>query len=376
MAASTPSSSLVTRVALAGFYHAGNFGDDLSAVLFGLALRRFGIPFVVYGLCEPYAERFNIEREADPVRALDGADALVWGGGGLLVSWSPVTYRLLYPAAASRLDRLVRAALRGGIPVLLSSVGGDGRPLRALRPRYKARLVGAARSVTVRNPQDRDALRPLNRDAAYYPDIAWGLSRVLPLERRRGRRLRIGIDLYPSNLIRQGALHLLPRLQAAVNARRDCDFVCVDTTNASCRPYRGIGGVIRGANVLRYQFRDLDEDLAFVGSLDAVFSSRFHLPIVAMQCGVPAVSVIAERKTRLLYDNLGLERFCVGPDRLGGLLSQICGGAGLEGLIRDFEFPDVVRLGAASCGHGETLRDALEGLARPAAAARGDGHGT
>ncbi len=82
MAASTPSASVVTRVALAGFYDSGDFGDDLSAVLFGLALRRFGIPFVVYGLCEPYAERFNFEREADPVRALDGAGALVWGGGG------------------------------------------------------------------------------------------------------------------------------------------------------------------------------------------------------------------------------------------------------------------------------------------------------
>ncbi len=151
--------------------------------------------------------------------------------------------------------------------------------------------------------------------------------------------------------------------------------MCVDTTNASRRPYRGVGGVIRGANVSRYQFRDLDDDLAFVGSLDAVFSSRFHLPVVAMQCGVPAVSIIAERKTRLLYGNLGLERFCVGRDRLGDLLARISGGAGLEELIRVFEFPDVARLGAASLGHAETLRDALEGLARPAAAAPGRARG-
>ena len=375
MAASTPSASLVPRVALAGFYDSGNFGDDLSAVLFGLTLRRFGIPCAVYGLCEPYARRFGFERAPNPDRLLDGAGALVWGGGGLLVSWSPVTYRLLYAAAASRLDRLVRAALHGAFPVLLASVGGDGRPLQALRPRYKADLVAAARSVTVRNPQDRDSLRQLNRDATYFPDISWGLSRVLPLERRRGGRLRIGIDLYPSNLVRQGALHLLPRLQAAVTARQDCDFVCVDTTNASRRPYRGIGGVLRGANVSRYQFRDLHDDLAFVGSLDAVFSSRFHLPIVAMQCGVPAFSIIAERKTRLLYENLGLERFCVGRDRLGDLLARTSGGAGLEGHIRGFEFPDVARLGAASLGHGETLRDALEGLARPAPAASNDRRG-
>lgn len=55
MAASAPSAPFGTRVALAGFSDSGDFGDDLSAVLFGLALRRFGVPFAVYGLCEPYA---------------------------------------------------------------------------------------------------------------------------------------------------------------------------------------------------------------------------------------------------------------------------------------------------------------------------------
>ena len=101
------------RVALAGYYDAGNFGDDLSAVLFGLALRRYGIPFSVYGLCEPYAQRFGFERAASPDELLAGADAFVWGGGGLLVSWPPVTYRLLYRSAASRLDALVGQRPRG-----------------------------------------------------------------------------------------------------------------------------------------------------------------------------------------------------------------------------------------------------------------------
>ena len=358
------------RVALAGFYDAGNFGDDLSAVLFGLALRRHGIPFSVYGLCEPYARRFGFERAASPAQLLAGAGAFIWGGGGLLVSWSRVTYRLLFPASASRLEALVDAAVASRIPVMLASVGGDGRPVRRLTPAYKASLVRAARSITVRNPQDVEALQPWVHRAACFPDIVWGLGLVRPVQRRRSERLRVGLDFYPSNLIRQGALHLLPSLQAVVNTRQDCDFVCIDTTNASRKPYRGLGGVLRGANVSRYQFRDLDEDLAFIASLDAVLSSRFHVPIVAMQCGVPAVSVFAERKTRLLYANLGLEHLSFHHRRSGDLLSRMENRADFDRLLGEYTFPDVARLGAGSLGHVDVLREALAGASRPSPAHR------
>ena len=364
MAATTPSDSIHPRVALAGYYDAGNFGDDLSAVLFGLALRRHAIPFSVYGLCEPYAGQFGFAHAASPDRLLAGAGAFVWGGGGLLVSWSPVTYRLLFPSAAARLDRLVRAVTARAIPVMLSSVGGDARPVQALTPSYKARLVGAARSITVRNPEDVDTLKAWGQRAAFFPDIVWGLGQALPLERQRGERLRVGFDLYPSNLVRQGALQLLPHLQAVVRKRQDCDFVFIDTTNASRKRYRGLAGLIRGANVSRYQFRDLGPDLAFVGSLDAVFSSRFHVPIVAMQCGVPAVSVFAERKTRLLYASLGLEGLSFHHGRIGALLSLLGSRDALDRLTREFPFPDAARLGRDSLGHVEVLRDALAGSSR------------
>jgi hypothetical protein len=357
-------------VALAGFYGAGNFGDDLSAALFGLSLLQHGIPFSVYGLCEPYARRFGFETAESAGRLLDGAGAFVWGGGGLLVSWPRVTYRLLYPSAASRLDRLVRAVIEQGIPVLLASVGGDGRPVGRLTPAYKARLFAAAQSVTVRNPQDVEACEAEGKSAACFPDIVWGLRRVLRVERRRHERPRIGLDLYPSNLLRQGALHLLPRLQSIVNGQRDCEFVFIDTANASRRPYRGLGAVIRGGNVSRYQFRDVDEDLAFVASLDAVFSSRFHLPIVAMQYGVPAVSAFAERKTRLLYANLGLERYSYHLDRTADLLTLLGSRLALDQLVREFAFPDAARLGAESLGHIDVLRDALSRSSPPPSESR------
>jgi hypothetical protein len=255
------------------------------------------------------------------------------------------------------------------MPVLLASVGGDARRSRALRPAYKARLLAAARSVTVRNPQDADLLLDGRLPARYFPDIAWGTAAAFPVARRRGPRPRIGIDLYSSNLIRQGAVHLLPLLQAAARMRSDCDFVCIDTTNAARRPYRGLGRLLRGGNVGAYQFRDLETDLAFVASLDALVSSRFHLPVVAMQYGVPTLSVIPEPKTRLLFANLGLEGLVFGRRRLPELARLLGDPGALERLTRASPGPDVAALSAASRGHIDAVRGSLAGLA--AGAARG-----
>lgn len=365
MTASMSGDAPLPKVALAGFYDAGNFGDDLYAVLFGLALKRLGAPFCVFGLCDPYASRLGVERAATLDGLLDGAGALIWGGGGLLVSWSSLTYRLLFPSTVPRMNRLVDAVTRRRLPVLLSSVGGDGRPPLAVKPIYRARLLAQAQSITVRSPQDADLLRAAGRDAAYYPDVVWGLSGQFAAPRHSGARMRVGIDVYPSNLVRQGAVHVLPRLQAAVSRRTDCEFYFLDTTNATRKGYRGLAGIVRGAHVHRYQFRDLDEDLAFIASLDVLLSSRFHAPIVALQYGVPAISILPERKTRIAYANLGLERYCYERERMGELLGTLSDPAAFDGLLRGFGFPDVARLGRESVGHFDALRVSLAGLAEP-----------
>jgi hypothetical protein len=81
------------------------------------------------------------------------------------------------------------------------------------------------------------------------------------------------------------------------------------------------------------------------------------------------VSVFAERKTRLLYANLGLEGLSFHQGRIGELLSLIGSREGLDRLTREFPFPDVARLGRESLGHVDVLRAALADACRPAAAA-------
>jgi hypothetical protein len=368
----TPPGPEPVRVALSGYYEAGNFGDDLSALLIARWLRRQRLPFTVQGLPPSWAASERFDSTHDIERLLDNAHAFVWGGGGLLVPWSAVTYRFLFGSAANRLEALARSVVRRGLSVHAVSIGGEGRPIGTLTPPFKQVLVNAAHTITVRNPQDVETVRRLGRDASYFPDVAWATCREFPIRPSgRGPRLRIGLDLYLSNLWRQRGLRLLPWLRTIVRRRRDCEFVCIDSTNVSRRPYRGIGRLLRGVNVTCRQFDNLEDDLAFLASLDLVVSSRFHVPIVAMQYGVPAMSACPEPKTTLLYANLGLHDASFGAGRLPELARFLLEPAATRSFIEAFRFPDVSGLARDSDGHLTTLGSSLNAGARPPGQGRG-----
>jgi hypothetical protein len=123
---SAPAEGRPPVVGLVGFYGHGNFGDDLMALIFGLFLRRIGVSFSVYRFCPPCAARFSFSVVQSAEELLESADVLLWGGGGLLAPWPNLTYRVLYPRVASECSRLIGAALRRGVTLLASSVGGDG----------------------------------------------------------------------------------------------------------------------------------------------------------------------------------------------------------------------------------------------------------
>ena len=67
----TPHRGDAPKVALAGYYGRGNFGDDLMAVLFGFALRQAGADFTIYRLGREEADRFGF-KTADSARELLG----------------------------------------------------------------------------------------------------------------------------------------------------------------------------------------------------------------------------------------------------------------------------------------------------------------
>jgi polysaccharide pyruvyl transferase WcaK-like protein len=349
------------KVGLVGFYGHGNFGDELMAVIIARYLANIGVPFSVYRLCPPYAQKYNLPVAHSAEELLEDARVLLWGGGGLLVPWSRLAYTALFPKAGTQFERLISMALRRKMRLLGTSVGGDGTSPRQLIPAYKQRFAESAEYLTVRNPQDLQLLKQFGLKGEFFPDIVWQTGKWFPLRREKTGRMRIGMDIYASNLLRQNAAYLIPSLLAVTRARRDCEFVFIDTTNRTIKPYRGLGLVIRGVNIRTHQFHEMENDLELLGSLDLLVSTRLHAPMICLQCGVPALSLFAEKKTILMFRNLGLERLCYGKGRVGEFLALMRDKEKMERFIREFRFPDVVSLRAESDGHLQVLRARLCG---------------
>jgi hypothetical protein len=314
-----------SSVALVGFYGHGNFGDDLMAVIFASSLKRLGIPFSVYRLDETDAHKYSLQSASTIEELLEGKNTIVWGGGGLLVSWPPISYNSFFPGVSADFLKVIVAARKRKMKFLAFSVGGSGPHTRQLQPEFKQAFLESVAYMTVRNQQDLEILNRFGVRGEYFPDVVWQTPEFFSVKRRRNSRLTIGIDIYWRGLLRSRALGVIPALRRFIRRREDCDFVLMDTTRCRHSGYPGPGTLLIGRNARRRQFRDLEEDIGFLASLDAIISSRMHAGLIGMACGVPFISLCAESKTRMLMSNLGLSHACFGHrdvSRFSRLLSD------------------------------------------------------
>jgi polysaccharide pyruvyl transferase WcaK-like protein len=296
---------------------------------------------------------------------------LVWGGGGVLLPFHPKLHERLFPGVAEQLERMLRMAQRRAVRVCAVSVGGDGSEVVESSPPYRETLIRLAEYVSVRTPADQERLRRRGVASDCFPDIVWQTPRLVGSEaaHRRipgtGRRLRVGIDVYFSNLARQGALHLLPLLAVLIRARRDIEFVLMDSTNRAMRPPHRLVGVMKGPNVQVKQFCDLASDLTLLRSLDVLMTSRLHTMVAAMSFGVPSVSLCGEKKTKLMLDTLDRRDLYFGRRRAALFLTSMSRQGALHRFVEGYDPPDVERLARESDGHVRALLRFASTPARP-----------
>ncbi len=342
-----------------GFYDAGNFGDDLMAVLLGLSLKEAGVRCTTFGLDGETARDFGLSAARSVEHLLEDAGIVVWGGGGLLVPWNPLMYRLLYGGFAANCDDLLSGIKRRRLRKAAISVGGDGTVAGKLSPAYKQAFVEGMEYASTRNRSDLETLRRFGIRCDFFPDIVWQTAERFPAEPVRRGAVRIGIDLYFRSLIRHGGLDALFDLHGVVRERKDAEFILIDNTSSRRRSYRGLGRALQGVNCQPYQFCDIFKDLRMIASLDMLISSRLHTLMVALGYGVPAVSFAAEGKTRLMLEEIGRPELYYGRDRFQEMVSMLRHKERLEKFVREFSFDGVEQLRRLSYGHQQRLIELL-----------------
>ncbi len=365
------------KVTVFGFYGLGNFGDDLMGWMIARHLAAIGHPSVLCSLSDQPSDSLQVadftEASIASTRsieqALENSTAAVLGGGGLLV---PHTDRKLKRFATyfSKIEHLLDAIAHRGIPLALISVGGDGDPSPDNLSRRARKAIGHASMITTRNPSDVALLEKCGITSHCYPDLVWLAStfrrRGRPIDSMRktphdcARPLRIGLDLYASNLIGKGMLRFLGHLYRLSWGTSHLQFVAIYSKHARCGSFSGMGAALSPATVDQYQFHDFESDFAQLASLDLLISSRLHVPIVALQLGVPTISIFSEAKTRIFFEANGLANAYLGGDRTNELFSLLRDEAALRSWLDAFVLPDLTRLRTECGGHFRRLQEFLD----------------
>lgn len=342
-----------------GYYGYGNFGDECYAVLYGEELRKAGHSPAIFRLGSEYGRPFGLHGVSSMDDLLGDADVLLRGGGALLMPRRSLLHWVKSPRDEAESFESTRRAIRSGIRLAASSVGGDGSIVKSLSPSYRDEFVRAASLITVRNPEDVATLQGLGVASEYFPDLLWLLGENVSTPVHSSGGMRIAFDFYPSTLLRNFAPYLVPLLRQLVNRRKDCQFYFLDSTTKGVRPYAGLARLIGGSNVRRHQFSGFEDSLEFLGSLDLLVSSRLHVPMAALQFGVPVLSVLAEKKTLIALANSGLSHLSFGHRRMPELYRLLSCRKSLDVFLRDYRFPDLPSLRAGASGHIRRLNEWL-----------------
>ena len=293
-------------VGLVGFYGPGNYGDELFLEVFRQHLASdVDLGVVFDSPTRPYFRR--------PVRdVVRDRDAIVIGGGDLLISWSLSDRYWLT-------DYLRR-------PVHIVGVGvPTWRPAKANVVAYLRRFVhhGNVRSITVRDEESaawiREHLRP-RVPVETTADLVFALN--LPaVEPPSGPpilginvRWREGNDDYSA-------------VRALAARGRELGYrlrtIVLSTGNVRTRDERAFDELaIDGPDVERVASDDLMTLTRAIGECTMLASHKFHGTVVATAYGIPAISMSTTDKNRNLMRWLGRPELVCGfddptlPDRL------------------------------------------------------------
>ena len=278
------------RVALFGYYKYGNFGDDLMAVLIGNELRSSGIDFTVFGLLPEIADEFGFERTDSIDGLLDGADALIFGGGGAFLRSEDHEFH-------RDISRICEICAQRGIPIIMVSVGGDGQGAVGL---HSARLaiLRQAEHITFRNEEDEVLAVQMSGTYQVNPDLVWLAAKNLGSHRVHTNHPLIAID---ATLTERASIKWYLRLLTLICRvfGKRYEFVYFSTTHSSVKVTKG--------RTLGY--KSIKEFSSALSATSLIITPRLHAGLFALSQGIPVMLLAPHGKADLLFKRLHLDWF-------------------------------------------------------------------
>jgi polysaccharide pyruvyl transferase WcaK-like protein len=276
-------------VGLVGFYGPGNYGDELFLEVFRQQLgEAVDVRVIFDSATRPYFQR--------PVRdAVRDHDALIIGGGDLLVPWG-LGDRYWLPDYLRRPVHIVGVGVPTWRPSKPSVVEG-------LRRFVRHRNV---RSIVARDEESaawiRDHLDP-RVEVETAADLVFALD--LPVIERSSDASILGINVR----WRDGGDDY-SAVRALAARGRDLGYrlrtIVLSTGDVRARDERAFEELaIDGPDVERVDSDDLAALTRAIGACTMLASHKFHGTVVATAFGIPAISMSTTDKNRNLMRRLG-----------------------------------------------------------------------
>lgn len=293
-------------VLVAAWVGSTNLGDELVFASLAQKLRARSVDVIAMSSHPEVTVRDHHVRAvaAYDVRALNSADAVIFGGGGLLqnrTSAFNLPFHLARPVVARRCHTPVAAIGVGAGPI-------DGRVAHWL---VRHGLVGV-RPFTVRDDPSRRLLQQLGIDARTTADLVFGLN---PPSRVEGDR--VVVCLRPWSTDRQllpvaarrpttdewfvaGAAHALDELAGRVGL--PVQFVALQRDRDQAL-HEEVAGRMR--STVSCSTPTVHDVLAELASGAIVVSTRYHGVVGAALAGRPSVAIGYDPKVEALAHDLG-----------------------------------------------------------------------